>query len=94
MNPNIAWKVNDFLSLGAGISVQYAKAELGMGLKESGMYLGHGKIEGDSWDWGYNLGIMISRLTNYDLVWPTVLRLNMTLRGRLNLVMVRNSTRQ
>lgn len=60
MNPNIAWKVNDFLSLGAGISVQYAKAELGMGLKESGMYLGHGKIEGDSWDWGYNLGIMIS----------------------------------
>ena len=60
MNPNIAWKVNDFLSLGAGISVQYAKAELGMGLKESRMYLGHGKIEGDSWDWGYNLGIMIS----------------------------------
>lgn len=60
MNPNIAWKVNDFLSVGAGISVQYAKAELGMGLKEQGMYLGHGKVEADSWDWGFNLGIMIS----------------------------------
>ena len=60
MNPNIAWKVNDFLSVGAGISVQYAKAELGTGLKEGDMYLGHGKVEADSWDWGFNLGIMIS----------------------------------
>ena len=60
MNPNIAWKVNDFLSVGAGVSVQYAKAELGMGLKEQTMYLGHGKVEADSWDWGFNLGIMIS----------------------------------
>lgn len=68
MNPNIAWKVNDFLSVGAGISVQYAKAELGMGLKNKDVaaltrsdgYLGHGKVEADSWDWGFNLGIMIS----------------------------------
>lgn len=60
MNPNIAWKVSDFLSVGAGVSVQYAKAELGMGLKEQRMYLGHGKVEADSWDWGFNLGIMIS----------------------------------
>ena len=56
MNPSIAWKVNDFLSIGGGISVKYAKAELGMGL--SGM--GHGKVEADSWDWGYNFGLMIS----------------------------------
>ncbi len=63
MNPNIAWKVSDFLSVGAGISVQYAKAELGMGLKAQelrGAYLGHGKVEADSWDWGFNLGVMIS----------------------------------
>ena len=60
MNPNIAWKVNDFLSVGAGISVQYAKAELGMGLKEGSLNFGHGKVEADSWDWGFNLGIMIS----------------------------------
>lgn len=68
MNPNIAWKVSEFLSVGAGVSVQYAKAKLGIGLKSpelaaalrNDVYLGHGKIEGDSWDWGYNLGIMIS----------------------------------
>lgn len=56
MNPSIAWKVNDFLSIGGGISVQYAKAELGMGMPG----LGHGKVEADSWDWGYNFGLMIS----------------------------------
>ena len=56
MNPSIAWKVNDFLSIGGGISVQYAKAELGMGLHG----MGHGKVEADSWDWGYNFGLMIS----------------------------------
>ena len=65
MNPNIAWKVNDFLSVGAGISVQYAKAELGMGIEKDLMgmknvSLGHGKVEADSWDWGFNLGVMIS----------------------------------
>lgn len=57
MNPSIAWKVNDFLSIGGGISVQYAKAELGMGMSGG---LGHGKVEADSWDWGYNFGLMIS----------------------------------
>ena len=56
MNPNIAWKVNDSISVGAGVSVQYAKADLGMGVMQ-GI---HGEIDADSWDWGFNLGLMIS----------------------------------
>ena len=56
MNPNIAWKVNDLISVGAGVSVQYAKADLGMGIMQ-GI---HGEIDADSWDWGFNLGLMIS----------------------------------
>ena len=58
MNPSFAYKVNDFISIGGGVSVQYAKAELAMGMGP-GSALGHGAIEADSWDWGYNLGIMI-----------------------------------
>lgn len=65
MNPSFAYKVNDFISFGGGISVQYAKAELGMAVPNaiidsrlSGY--SHATVEGDSWDWGYNLGIMIS----------------------------------
>ena len=69
MNPNIAWKVSDYLSVGAGISVQYAKAKLGMGLEQEVVdnyyaKVGHGQVEGDSWDWGFNLGIMVSPMDN------------------------------
>ena len=58
MNPSFAYKISDFISVGAGISVQYAKAHLGKAMLPNGML--HGKVEGDSWDWGYNFGIMIS----------------------------------
>lgn len=61
MNPSFAYKISDFISVGAGISVQYAKAKLGKmaaDLDTSGSL--HSKVEGDSWDWGYNFGIMIS----------------------------------
>lgn len=65
MNPNIAYKVSDFISVGAGVSVQYAKAKLGMNMGSlnagsSEIGLGHAKLEADSWDWGFNLGLMIS----------------------------------
>ena len=57
INPNIAWKVNDFLSVGGGISLQYAKAKLGTALVRN---VANGKIDADSWDWGWNFGIMVS----------------------------------
>ena len=61
MNPNIAYKVSDYISIGGGISVQYAKAKLGMDMGSIGPYgVGHAKVEADSWDWGFNLGIMVS----------------------------------
>ena len=65
INPNVAWKVNDFLSVGGGISLQYAKAKLGARLKgklPTGMEYdaGNGKINADSWDWGWNFGIMVN----------------------------------
>lgn len=61
MNPSFAYKVSDFISIGAGVSVQYAKAKLGkMALNHPQLGSLHSKVEGDSWDWGYNFGIMIS----------------------------------
>lgn len=61
MNPSFAYKISDFISVGAGISVQYAKAKLGKMAFDLGPYGSlHSKVEGDSWDWGYNFGIMIS----------------------------------
>ena len=59
INPNIAWKVSEKLSVGAGLSLQYAKAELGQTATMAGV---PGKIDGvvngDSWSWGWNVGVM------------------------------------
>lgn len=60
INPNVAWKVNDFLSVGGGISLQYAKAKLGARLLKAGHSVGNGKINADSWDWGWNFGAMLT----------------------------------
>ena len=66
INPNVAWKVNDFLSIGGGISLQYAKAKLGAALytdklvPNTEIKAGTGKINADSWDWGWNFGVLIS----------------------------------
>ena len=53
INPNLAWKVNDKLSVGGGISLQYAKAELGMGMGPM-----QANVKGDSWAWGWHVGVM------------------------------------
>lgn len=53
INPNLAWKVNEKLSVGGGISLQYAKAELGMGMGPM-----QANVKGDSWAWGWNVGVM------------------------------------
>ena len=57
INPNLAWKVNDKLSVGGGISLQYAKAELGFGVP-LGPTAAHANVKGDSWAWGWNVGMM------------------------------------
>lgn len=59
INPNLAWKVNDKLSVGGGISLQYAKAELGFGFDvPSFETVAHANVKGDSWAWGWNVGMM------------------------------------
>ena len=59
INPNLAWKVNDMLSVGGGISLQYAKAELGFGFDvPSFKTVAHANVKGDSWAWGWNVGMM------------------------------------
>lgn len=59
INPNLAWKVNDKLSVGGGISLQYAKAKLGFGFDvPSFKTAAHANVKGDSWAWGWNVGMM------------------------------------
>ncbi len=61
INPALAYKVNDQVSLGAGISIQFADAKLsqarflGLGVPD-----GKSTVEGDNWAAGFNLGAMFT----------------------------------
>ena len=69
INPSIAYKVNDTLSLGAGLNYQHVEAELtkavnysfvGQSLGVAAGVEGSNKIEGKDNAWGFNLGVMIN----------------------------------
>lgn len=50
-NPSVSYQVNDKLSIGGGLQIDYASFE-------EGLLYGQGNIETDSWTLGYNLGLM------------------------------------
>lgn len=74
-NPNVAWKVSDKLSLGAGMSIQYAAADLKMQENVQVASI-DGEVDADSWAWGFNVGLMWSPLEN--------LRFGLSYRSRIN----------
>jgi long-chain fatty acid transport protein len=55
INPALAFKVNDQLSLGFGVSAMYAKAELTSAVNIVAAER-KSKVEGDDWGFGFNLG--------------------------------------
>ncbi len=77
-NPNVAWKVSDKLSLGAGMSIQYAQADLKMrdNATEVVPVTMDGEVDADSWAWGFNLGLMWTPTEN--------LRFGLSYRSRIN----------
>lgn len=66
LNPSIGFKATEKLSLGAGITVQYADIELSQAV-DFGTFSGNptlsqsldgqAKVLADDWGWGYNLGL-------------------------------------
>ena len=76
VNPNIAWKINDKFSIGAGASVQYAKAQMVtyMPLKAGPIDLSamkaldlRAKIRADNLAYGWNIGMMWTPVENVRL---------------------------
>lgn len=51
LNPSIAWKASEAISLGAGVSIQYAEATL-TNASPAGLVT----VDGDDYSWGFNLG--------------------------------------
>lgn len=56
INPSIAFKVNDQLSLGFGVSVMRAEAELSKAVNAGGLGERYVTVKGDDWGFGFNLG--------------------------------------
>jgi long-chain fatty acid transport protein len=74
INPSLGWRVNDRLSLGAGLSAQWVEGRLarkihyGVVLADllanpaffgDPQYDGTVSVEGDDWGWGFNLGALL-----------------------------------
>jgi len=60
IQPSMAYKANDWLSIGGGIDIQYSDAEL-QSIANPNPAIGEGvsTLKGDDWTVGYNLGITI-----------------------------------
>lgn len=76
-NPNVAWKISEKLSLGVGMSIQYAAADLKMrqDISAPGNSV-DGEVDADSIAWGFNVGLMWSPLES--------LRFGLSYRSRVN----------
>lgn len=76
-NPNVAWKLSEKVSLGAGMSVQYAAADLKMRDDLPGLPMTvDGEVDADSWAWGFNVGMMWTPVDN--------LRFGLSYRSKVN----------
>ena len=57
IQPSVAFKVNDQLSVGGGVNIQYADAKLTNAAYFGGGLEGVSELEGDDWSYGYTLGL-------------------------------------
>lgn len=63
-NPTIAWKVNDFLSFGGGVSAMYTHSKIKAGLPLPGAEF---EYKGDDWMFTWDAGVMLSPTENLRL---------------------------
>jgi long-chain fatty acid transport protein len=66
LNPTVAWKVNEVLSVGAGIDFMYGKAKLQkagvvfLGPPVNNLNIFQLDLDGDGTAWGYNFGLLLT----------------------------------
>jgi len=64
VQPSLAFKINDMISIAGGINIQHSDAELksATGVTGGGLTEGTSTLEGDDWSFGYTLGAQIKPL--------------------------------
>lgn len=66
IQPSIAVKATDWLSIGGGIDIQYADAEL-KSVANPGTGEGISTLKGDDWTVGYNVGVLLQPLETTEI---------------------------
>lgn len=59
IQPTLAYKINDRISVGAGVNFQHADADLRNRVMLGAATEGNSKLSGDDWGYGYSLGVQI-----------------------------------
>jgi len=65
VNPTIAFKINEYLSVGAGIDWMWGKAKLEKTPVASVGNLYNSELKGDGDAWGYNFGLLLKPTENF-----------------------------
>ena len=81
INPAVALKVNEKISVGAGLSAMWAQAELTNGVNFGGSGEGTSKVKGDDWGFGFNLGAIYQATADTRLSIAYRSKINQTLEG-------------
>ena len=84
INPAVAFKVNDQLSLGFGVSAMWMQAELTRAVNFGPGGVGAVKVKGDDWGFGFNLGAIYQATadTRFGLAYRS--KVNQHLEGDVN----------
>ena len=84
INPNIAWEVNDRLSLAAGVDFLLFDATLenNINLSTYGLPDAEQKFEGDGHGYGYNLGLLCRPIENWSFGASYRSRINVDVEGK------------
>lgn len=79
VNPSIAYKVNDALSVAFGINYAKADVEFNQAVPRAGQPDGSGALKGDATGWGFNLGAMyqITNDTRVGLSYRSTIKFNL-----------------
>lgn len=65
--PSVAYKASNWLSIGGGIDIQYAEADLQSAVSNLGATEGRNQIKGDDWSVGYNIGLQITPVESTEI---------------------------
>jgi long-chain fatty acid transport protein len=58
--PSIAWRINDWISVGAGVQFQYATTSLTRGVSLPPFVIGDATLAGNGWGYGFTAGVTLT----------------------------------